>query len=1386
MYPTLIEDSNGNQVDIDYYNGANAIWLNSSARIRAVTDVRGSTTGQTHNFFYNGDSPVPHLQEITNTIGTAEAYTFTYGSQTLQSPFSPYTGYGPWTMLQKVTTTGLNTQTSFTYDSAGELTTATLPYGGHLRWAYGPFTYTGSRTQQEVQTRYLAKDPGGTAETTYAFSHPPGDGNLTVHSQTTLDDPDGRGEKDWYFNTSGTYVGLGGNYKVMDRTTFFGTILGYNWTTQPTSQNPYINSTVTTKVESSGTIQQTQTQTVDQYGNVTAAAVYDWGASTAARSWTNTYKSFNYYTAPYIYNRLATSTVTDGTKTVTLATNTYDGATLQNITGALINHDSAYGTSGPPRGNLTTSVTPAGTSYYSYDISGAVVSASDPNGHSVAVTNSSSANYAAPSLITPNSQSNLSTSMTWNLFLAPTSQTGPNGATSSMTYDAWGRVATSTSPSGAVTTYTYANYSGTTGATVTAKVTSSGGTLPQGNGRYTLTTHDGLGRPVKVERHDSGGTLVSTVDTFYDSCGCSPLGKMKKTSMPYAPTGTEYWTVYNYDGMGRTISVVAADGASTTSYTYGVSTASPQRTTATVADPAGHTKEYFSDGLGQLTKVIEDPSNLNYATNYTYDVLSHLIQVQQTRGTVTQTRSFNYLSGGNVTALLQSATNPENGTVSYTYNPDNTLATKTDARGQIVSYTYDLFQRVTGITRGGAQSVAFYYDSDPFDHSFFTQNAWGRLAAVQYQAGSPHTFVEMYSYDIAGHATGKQEQITYNCQWWYPGTNCNSAQVLTLIGSWTYDGEGRMTGQTWPQDYGGVNPAVTYAYDVAGRPNALTETSNTGTNHIITSVNYDLLNQQISYAGTGESWAYNVLGQILTHQFTGGNVQYAYPAAGQNNGQIVSRTNEISGEQVVYTYDALNRLIQAQTAANPNVTQWGQAFVYDGFGNLLQKNVTKGSAPTLTQTVDSGNHINGVTYDAAGNPTQMSVGGFFYNQSESVTWDADERLVQVGTSFPLQYGYDPQNHRVWAAQSNILGPYGVFYFIGVDGRRIGTYTWDGTHSLLTLNTNTGPEIYFRGRLVGANQDQVGSVKGGGGYPYGEGYTSSNPNTDAFGFATYTSDSATGLDYAWNRYYSSNWGRFLSVDPSGKSADRRNPQTWNRYTYGLNDPVNISDPTGANIVDCNWTGGCFSPWTAATSLNGQNSGTDLEGGIRFSGALWDQEAADEGVYESYVRGEIGWLAGDPASVVLGFSALTNLHAVKGAAVDAFAALNNPDCAGLFNLPNNMGPWDLLSEITITFSPEHDPTTDATTTETSSGQTILNFNTDPGSAYLTGGASEAANTIIHELLHVAVAHYGSSAVSPLWNNNDTAPGNATPAQQAAADAAQTSEENLIISKCGVGGP
>jgi RHS repeat-associated protein len=64
------------------------------------------------------------------------------------------------------------------------------------------------------------------------------------------------------------------------------------------------------------------------------------------------------------------------------------------------------------------------------------------------------------------------------------------------------------------------------------------------------------------------------------------------------------------------------------------------------------------------------------------------------------------------------------------------------------------------------------------------------------------------------------------------------------------------------------------------------------------------------------------------------------------------------------------------------------------------------------------------------------------------------------------------------------------------------------------------------------------------------------------------DNETGLDFFEARYYASTQGRFTSADPLQASAKRRNPQTWNRYTYGVNNPLRFTDPDGEDAVDEN--------------------------------------------------------------------------------------------------------------------------------------------------------------------------------------------------------------------------
>jgi RHS repeat-associated protein len=79
------------------------------------------------------------------------------------------------------------------------------------------------------------------------------------------------------------------------------------------------------------------------------------------------------------------------------------------------------------------------------------------------------------------------------------------------------------------------------------------------------------------------------------------------------------------------------------------------------------------------------------------------------------------------------------------------------------------------------------------------------------------------------------------------------------------------------------------------------------------------------------------------------------------------------------------------------------------------------------------------------------------------------------------------------------------------------------------------------------------------YPFGEEIGSTA--NDQYKFASTYRDSATGLDYAINRYYASSTGRFLNPDPYKASGGAASPQSWNRYAYVVNDPVNHLDPTG---------------------------------------------------------------------------------------------------------------------------------------------------------------------------------------------------------------------------------
>ena len=91
------------------------------------------------------------------------------------------------------------------------------------------------------------------------------------------------------------------------------------------------------------------------------------------------------------------------------------------------------------------------------------------------------------------------------------------------------------------------------------------------------------------------------------------------------------------------------------------------------------------------------------------------------------------------------------------------------------------------------------------------------------------------------------------------------------------------------------------------------------------------------------------------------------------------------------------------------------------------------------------------------------------------------------------------------------------------------------------------------------------------YPFGEPVAGTGCSVDNYQFAGLYTD-ATGEDgnySAAHRRYNYSYYRWLSPDPGGRKVVKLdNPQTWNMYAYGLNNPATLNDPSGLNACSPN--------------------------------------------------------------------------------------------------------------------------------------------------------------------------------------------------------------------------
>ncbi len=244
----------------------------------------------------------------------------------------------------------------------------------------------------------------------------------------------------------------------------------------------------------------------------------------------------------------------------------------------------------------------------------------------------------------------------------------------------------------------------------------------------------------------------------------------------------------------------------------------------------------------------------------------------------------------------------------------------------------------------------------------------------------------------------------------------HSGAYGSVTASYNYDNQGALTSLVYPAaaTWATVQPlTLTYTLDAMERPTALGIWA--------TGVTYNAANQPL-YDGTATR-TYNSLLQMTSIAGTGMSMTYNYSAT-QNNGQITSSVDGVTGETITYQYDALKRL------ASASGKNWSETYTYDGYGNLTQM-----PPLNLTVALDANNvptnriSAAGVMYDNNGNQTQ-GFGGYAF------TYDAANRVTAVSGTGTAAYAYDSDNRRIYSRNASGAGLdyFGARYFSGAQGR----------------------------------------------------------------------------------------------------------------------------------------------------------------------------------------------------------------------------------------------------------------------------------------------------------------------------------------------------------------
>ena len=460
----------------------------------------------------------------------------------------------------------------------------------------------------------------------------------------------------------------------------------------------------------------------------------------------------------------------------------------------------------------------------------------------------------------------------------------PNGAVTTNTYDSLNRLVTTTDGEGNTTEYSYDSGNNMT-------------KIKRANGGVTLFIYDGMGRMTE-ER-----TLADEQDGAYNIKSYEYDNNSNLTKETDARGNT---TSYFYDKDNRLIEVRPRD----------YNPANPKSRVLYRYDDEGNLGEVenmdgiikYEYSLTHLLTKITTP--LGYITTYEYDSSERLIN-ESYYASVTALNAKNKLSS-----------------ISYTYDGNGNVSTKTDANENDTFYYYDGLNRLIRISDPRSNTYTIDYGNMSNNYAQKETNQNNETTVISYDPNGNIISVT----DARGNAT----EFSYD-------NNNRVTDMLVSLGN--------------QEDY-----LTTYEYNTVGN---LTKVINP--NNAVISMEYsvnDLLIKETDALNNTILRDYDENGNLIKLTDRNGNVtEYQYDKEDRMTKTIsyLDKFDKSKKVETVYEYDYLGRIVSMTDALN-NTSN----LKYDSEGRLAEE------ANPLSTSNNQNAHRVKYAYDARGNVTRLT------------------------------------------------------------------------------------------------------------------------------------------------------------------------------------------------------------------------------------------------------------------------------------------------------------------------------------------------------------------------------------------------------------------------------